>query len=34
MLADDTSGDGHTSRVVGNEPHIFMPCRWRNSRPA
>jgi hypothetical protein len=24
MLADDTSGEGHTSRVIGNEPHIFM----------
>ncbi|MGH7927506.1 MAG: hypothetical protein ACREQV_06910 [Candidatus Binatia bacterium] len=24
MLADDTSGAGHTSRVLGNEPHIFM----------
>src|SRR5687768_15983399 len=24
MLADDTTGEGHTSRVVGNEPHIFM----------
>jgi hypothetical protein len=24
MLADDTSGEGHTSRVLGNEPHIFM----------
>ena len=24
MLADDTSGEGHTSRVPGNEPHVFM----------
>lgn len=24
MLADDTNGEGHTSRVLGNEPHIFM----------
>jgi hypothetical protein len=24
MLADDTSGEGHCSRVLGNEPHIFM----------
>jgi hypothetical protein len=24
MLADDTSGEGHRSRVIGNEPHIFM----------
>ena len=24
MLADDTSGEGHTSRVLGNEPHVFM----------
>jgi hypothetical protein len=24
MLADDTSGEGHTSRVIGNEPRIFM----------
>jgi hypothetical protein len=24
MLADDTSGEGHTSRVLGSEPHIFM----------
>ncbi|HKY08481.1 MAG TPA: hypothetical protein VJQ55_09575 [Candidatus Binatia bacterium] len=24
MLADDTTGLGHTSRVIGNEPHIFM----------
>ncbi len=24
MLADDTTGEGHISRVVGNEPHIFM----------
>ena len=24
MLADDTSGEGHISRVLGNEPHIFM----------
>ena len=24
MLANDTSGEGHTSRVLGNEPHIFM----------
>ncbi len=24
MLADDTTGEGHISRVVGNTPHIFM----------
>lgn len=24
MLADDTSGEGHISRVLGGEPHIFM----------
>jgi hypothetical protein len=24
MLADDTTGEGHTSRVLGSEPHIFM----------
>jgi hypothetical protein len=24
MLADDTTGEGHISRVIGNEPHIFM----------
>ncbi len=24
MLADDTTGEGHSSRVLGNEPHIFM----------
>jgi hypothetical protein len=24
ILADDTSGEGHTSQVVGNEPHIFI----------
>jgi hypothetical protein len=24
MLADDTTGEGHISRVVGNEPHVFM----------
>ncbi len=24
MLADDTSGEGHISRVLGSEPHIFM----------
>jgi len=24
MLADDTTGEGHISRVVGGEPHIFM----------
>ena len=24
MLADDTSGEGHTSGVLGNEPHVFM----------
>ena len=24
MLADDTTGEGHCSRVIGNEPHIFM----------
>jgi len=24
MLADDTTGEGHTSRVLGNEPHVFM----------
>ena len=24
MLADDTTGEGHISRVLGNEPHIFM----------
>jgi hypothetical protein len=25
MLADDTTGEGHISRVLGNEPHVFMP---------
>jgi hypothetical protein len=24
MLADDTTGEGHTSRVLGTEPHVFM----------
>jgi hypothetical protein len=24
MLADDTTGEGHISRVLGNQPHIFM----------
>ena len=24
MLADDTTGEGHISRVLGSEPHIFM----------
>ena len=24
MLADDTTGEGHISRVLGTEPHIFM----------
>jgi quercetin dioxygenase-like cupin family protein len=24
MLAEDLTGQGHTSRVVGNQPHIFM----------
>jgi hypothetical protein len=24
MLADDTTGEGHISRVLGGEPHIFM----------
>ena len=24
MLADDTTGEGHISRVLGNEPHVFM----------
>jgi hypothetical protein len=24
MLADDTTGEGHRSRVLGSEPHIFM----------
>jgi len=24
MLADDTTGEGHISRVIGSEPHIFM----------
>jgi uncharacterized cupin superfamily protein len=24
MLADDTTGEGHVSRVIGNEPHVFM----------
>ena len=24
MLADDTTGEGHISRVIGNEPFIFM----------
>jgi hypothetical protein len=24
MLADDTTGAGHTSRVLGSEPHVFM----------
>jgi len=24
MLADDTTGEGHSSRVLGDEPHVFM----------
>jgi len=24
MLAEDTTGEGHSSRVLGSEPHIFM----------
>jgi hypothetical protein len=24
MLADDTTGEGHISRVLGTEPHIFI----------
>ncbi|HVO93277.1 MAG TPA: hypothetical protein VMT22_10575 [Terriglobales bacterium] len=24
MLADDTSGEGHISRVLGSAPHVFM----------
>jgi hypothetical protein len=24
MLADDMTGEGHISRVLGSEPHIFM----------
>jgi len=24
MLAEDLTGKGHISRVVGNEPHVFM----------
>jgi hypothetical protein len=24
MFADDTTGEGHISRVIGNEPFIFM----------
>jgi hypothetical protein len=24
MLAEDLTGKGHVSRVLGNEPHIFM----------
>ena len=24
MLADDTTGNGHISRVIGGEPHVFM----------
>lgn len=24
MLAEDTTGEGHVSRVVGDAPHIFM----------
>jgi uncharacterized cupin superfamily protein len=24
MLAEDLTGEGHISRVVGSEPHIFM----------
>lgn len=24
MLADDTTGEGHISRVFGSEPHVFM----------
>ncbi len=24
MLADDTTGEGHISRVVGTEAHVFM----------
>jgi hypothetical protein len=24
MLADDTTGEGHVSRVIGSQPHVFM----------
>lgn len=24
MLAEDTTGEGHISRVIGSEPHVFM----------
>ena len=24
MLADDLTGQGHTSKVVGSQPHVFM----------
>lgn len=24
MLADDLTGQGHQSRVVGNEPYVFI----------
>ena len=24
MLAEDLTGQGHVSRVVGNQPHVFM----------
>lgn len=24
MLADDTTGERHSSHVLGNEPHVFM----------
>jgi hypothetical protein len=30
MLADDTTGEGHISRVLGGEPHIFMTVPLAN----
>lgn len=32
MLADDTTGEGHISRVVGDEPHIFMTVPLADER--
>ncbi len=30
MLAEDLTGKGHISRVVGNQPHIFMTVPLSN----
>ena len=30
MLAEDLTGQGHMSRVVGDEPHIFMTVPLRD----